>query len=131
MGKPSVWGDQLDGRDFNEQRSYGMSVTTPPENYKWHHYTINSCQGNDSTVSELALETRAALKDMRLSYLDQFDLEIREEGEYRYWRWLGDDNDLRGCYIDQSGRGRKVVFSERRPIDSPLPKVPGLWPRDE
>ena len=131
MPRASVWGDMLDGRDFNTQRAYGMSVNGPPEDYKWRHYEINANQGSDSTVSELAKETRAIHKELRLSYLDQFDLEIREEGAYRYWRWLGDDNDLRGCYVDESGRGRKVVYSERRPISVPLPKVPGLWPRDE
>lgn len=127
----SVWGDQLDGRDFNTKRAYGMSVNAPPATYRWHHYEANINMGSDSTVSELDKETRVIATELRLSYLDQFDLEIREEGEYRYWRWLGDDNDLQGCYIDQSGRGRKVVYSERRPIAAPLPKVPGLWPRDE
>lgn len=127
----SVWGDDLDGRDYNTKRAYGMSVTAPPEDYRWHHHQINANQGADSTVTPLSQETKANHRADRMAWLDQFDLEIREEGEWRYWRWLGDDSDLRGAYNDNSGCPRKVMWSERRPIGARLPKIPGFWPADE
>lgn len=116
----SVWGDDLNGADFNTKRDYGMSVKSPPVNYKWHHHTSNSGIGMDSTVTPLAAETKVQHREMRQAYLDQFDMEITEEGDWRYWRW----------YTERSGR-RIVMWSERRPLSQSLPKVPGFWPADE
>lgn len=116
----SVWGDDLNGADYNTKRAYGMSVNAPPEDYRWHHYSINTGMGKDSTVSPLSQETKANHREMRQAHLDQFEMEITEEGDWRYWRW----------YTEESGR-RIVMWSERRPIDAPLPKIPGFYPSDE
>lgn len=126
-----TWGDQLNGADYNTARTYGMSVAVPPTNYRWCHHTAVIGQGNDRVASALAVQTKEELRDLRLSWLDQFDLEIREEGNYRYWRWLGERSGLRGAYVDDAGTPRQVRWSEKRSIDTPLPKTPGFWPSDE
>lgn len=111
----SVWGDNLDGRDYNTQRTYGMTETIPPEDYQWHHSTLIFGQGNDIVATEY--NTKADFRELRLNWLDQFDLEIQEEDDYRIWRWYDEE--------------RTVRWSERRPVAAPLPKVPGFWPSDE
>lgn len=113
----SVWGDQLNGADYNMQRTYGMTETVPPENSRWHHYKINIGQGNDSTVSPLTEETLANHRAERLAWLDQFQMEITEEGAFRWWKWY-DGN-------------RVCRWSERRPLSDPLPSVPGFFPSDK
>lgn len=114
---PQTAGSDLNGRDYNEVRGLGMTETIPPEGYTWHHYKTNIGAGNDSTVSPLAEQTLADLREMRLTWLDQFDMEISEEGAFRWWKWYDGD--------------RAVRWSERRPLSAPLPKCPGFWPSDE
>lgn len=112
----SINGDQLNGRDYSTKRDYSMTVTEPPADYRWRHYTINMGQGKDSTVSPLAQATLTTLMELRLAYLDQFEMEVTEEGAHRYWRWYDED--------------RSVRWWERRPVTDPLPKQPGLWPNN-
>lgn len=91
-----------------------MTVTVPPEDYRWHHSAINVGHGKDTVAMQY--DCRAELREIRLSWLDQFEMVIREEGSYRLWEWY--DGDV-------------VRWSERRPLEAPLPKQPGLWPSDE
>ena len=127
----SVWGDDLDGAKWNNTRGHSMTKTAPPADYKWHHYKVNANVGTDSTVSPLVEETRALYREIRQEWLDQWELEVVEEGKYRVWRWLGGVSTLRGAYVDSTGTPREVKWMERRSTNSPLPKVPGLWPSDE
>lgn len=127
----SVWGENLDGRTWNDSRGTSMSVTAPPADYRWHHSKTNIGQGNDEVYSEYRTETMAKYREIRLAWLDQFDLEIAEEGKYRVWRWLGKKTNRPSGYMSSNGARRLVKWEERRPIDAPLPKTPGLWPSDE
>jgi hypothetical protein len=113
----SVWGDDLDGRKWSESRGTSMTETAPPADYRWHHSEISVGHGNDVVASEYRELTKETHREMRLSYLDQFELEIEEEGRWRYWRWYGYDKKL---------RRRVVKWSQRRPINAPPPKTPGF-----
>jgi hypothetical protein len=125
---PQMAGSDLDGRKWNEARGNNMTVTEPPSDYRWHHCTVNTGMGNDEVYTEYKAATADLYREIRLSYLDQFELVISPEPEkgFRVWRWLGDESDAQNSY-----NGRSVRWSERRPWDSPLPKTPGLWPSNE
>lgn len=114
----SIYGDAIDGRQFQDSRKYSMSETVPPINYRWHHNEMRLGMGNDVVASQYNFKEE--LREVRLGWLDQFILEVTEEGVYRYWRW----------YTGGSGQ-RKVVWWERRLLSDPLPKTPGFWPSDD
>ena len=109
-------GDELDGRDYNTLRAQSMTETVPPDGYTWHHTKAGIGWGNDSTVSELAEQTAYELRELRLAWLDQFTMEIQEEGDNIYWRWYDGEHSCR--------------WWERRPAGSPPPTTPGFWPSD-
>lgn len=111
----SVWGDDLNGADYNTKRGGSMSITVPPEDYRWHHSAINIGHGKDVVATQY--DCRAELREIRLSWLDQFDMVIEEDGAYRWWRWY-------------DGLG-SVRWAERRLLTAPLPKVPGFFPSDD
>lgn len=116
----SVWGDSLRGENFNTRRDYSMTETAPPEDARWHHYAHSHLIGEDSTVSPLAKQTLEELKRIRIEWLSQFEMFVTEEGAYRWWRWYSVEG---GKYICR--------WEERRLVDAPLPKTPGLWPTDD
>lgn len=110
----SVWGDDLNGLDYNSKRAYGMTETVPPADYRWHHSTLVFGQGKDIVHTDY--DVKAELRELRLNWLDQFEMRIEEEGDYRWWKWYDGDT---------------CRWSERRPMSAPLPKLPGFWPSDE
>lgn len=135
MTQNTTSGWHLNGADYNQLRGVSMTETFPPEGSKWHHYKASIGGGNDSTISPITEETIKDLRDMRLNWLDQFDLEISEEAEkgFRVWRWLGDeldDSSLQIGYTSRSGRRREVRWTEKRPWSAALPKTPGFWPSE-
>ena len=111
----SVWGDDLNGRDYNETWGPEATVTRPPEDYRWHHDKCNIGHGND--VVKTAYDSAAEFRAVRLAWLDQFELTISEEFGARWWRWYDGDGSVR--------------WAESRPLSAPLPKQPGLWPANE
>jgi hypothetical protein len=111
----SIWGDDLDGRNYNEVWDHGATKTRPPEDFRWHH---NRCVfGHGKDVVAMKYDSAAEFRAIRLAWLDQFELRITEEGDYRWWTWYDGDGSVR--------------WAERRLVSAPLPKIPGLWPADE
>lgn len=92
-----------------------MSITEPPIDYRWHHVECKIGGGND-VVKSMTAVTLQNHREMRLAWLDQFELEITEKGAFRWWMWYDGE--------------RSVRWAESRPLSDPLPKVPGFWPSD-
>lgn len=104
------------------KRSMSMTTTTPPIAYRWTtRYTADL--SNNPPINPIDHEV---WKATRLSFLDQYELIVSEEGKYRIWRWLDGPSTNPSAFND-----RLVVWWERRPIKAPLPRTPGLWPADD
>lgn len=121
MTQERYW-EHLSGRQLADERSVSMTTTMPPPNTTWSSRTLNRFE-----------EDEANWRELRLTWLDQYELEISDSPEkgFRVWRWLGNfESNEKLAYVDKKGNQRKVVWTERRFWDEPLPSQPGLWPQD-
>lgn len=108
---------EIDIPEPTSSRRYSMSPNPPPEDFRWTHATgdIGDIDG-DGTVTTGYIETKKEWRRIRRTFLNQFILSVSEdENGYRIWRWT-------------DPKTNRVVWSERRKINEPLPHEPGFWP---